>query len=672
MNFIAPGAFFLGLLLPVIVTFYLLKLRRVEREVPSTFLWRRMVRDVEANAPWQRLRPNLLMILQLLFLAALILAIARPFSWAEGAGGQATILILDSSASMAAVDVKPSRIESAKLRARQLVDELPTNARVTIIDAGREARVLLSSSLDRRQAHLAIDQIQAGTGGSDLNVGLELASAIAARQPGTEIVVLSDGRVTLPQRLALKGALRYIPFGLSGDNQAVSLLTLESSPSSLTAFVQVSNYGDQPVSRRLSLLADDLLVNAFDLSDIPAGGQKSIIAEGIPAGTQTVKAQLNGTDALGLDDQAFALQTDIQAQPVTLVTQGNLFIRTALRLLPGVALTEQEAAPLPQPTGAAGPTPSPQPTRTAAAVEPSGAPALTIYDNTIPDQVPASGSLLFIAPPGSTSLFTTTGLVQNPIIREVDPSDPLLTNVSLSEVSILDAVQIPLPDWATPVVAGDLVDAQSGNTTGQNIPLIFRGETGGRRIAVIAFDLRHSDLPLQVAFPLLWTNLIDWLAPGSGSAIPDHVSPGDPLSFTVPNGLQTGNAASATITRPDLSPVQIQADNGHFVFADTNQLGIYHVSIRYADQAQEKNPAESQFAVNLFSPEESNLKPADSLPGLEAQTSGSGAVPQKSMREWWRILAFLALGLLTGEWLVYQRAALARIRDMVRLKTGIR
>ena len=166
MNFIAPGAFFLGLLLPVIVTFYLLKLRRVEREVPSTFLWRRMVRDVEANAPWQRLRPNLLMILQLLFLAALILAIARPFSWAEGAGGQATILILDSSASMAAVDVKPSRIESAKLRARQLVDELPTNARVTIIDAGREARVLLSSSLDRRQAHLAIDQIQAGTGGA--------------------------------------------------------------------------------------------------------------------------------------------------------------------------------------------------------------------------------------------------------------------------------------------------------------------------------------------------------------------------------------------------------------------------------------------------------------------------------------------------------------------------
>ena len=102
MNFLAPGAFFLGLLLPVIVAMYLLRLRRIEREVSSTFLWRKMVRDVEANAPWQKLRANLLMILQLLFLAALIFALARPFQWAEGAGGEAAIIVLDTSASMAA------------------------------------------------------------------------------------------------------------------------------------------------------------------------------------------------------------------------------------------------------------------------------------------------------------------------------------------------------------------------------------------------------------------------------------------------------------------------------------------------------------------------------------------------------------------------------------------
>ncbi|RPI28785.1 MAG: VWA domain-containing protein, partial [Chloroflexota bacterium] len=133
MNFLAPAAFILTLLLPVIVALYLLKLRRTEQVVSSVFLWRRMVRDVEANAPWQRLRRNLLMFLQLLFLAALILALAQPFTWMEGASGQAVILIIDTSASMAATDTPPSRIEAAKNQARQLVDGLPDDARVPVI-----------------------------------------------------------------------------------------------------------------------------------------------------------------------------------------------------------------------------------------------------------------------------------------------------------------------------------------------------------------------------------------------------------------------------------------------------------------------------------------------------------------------------------------------------------
>lgn len=655
MNFLAPGAFFLGLLIPVIIALYLLKLRRVEREVPSTYLWRKMVRDVEANAPWQKLRPNLLMILQLLFLAFLILALARPFQWVEGAGGQAAIIILDTSASMSATDVAPNRIESARERARQLVDDLPGSARVTIIEAGREARVLLSSSLDRRQAHMAIEQVQPGTGGSDMSVSLELASAIASRQPGTEIIVLSDGRVDLPQRMAIKGALRYIPFGLNGENQAISLLTLEPAPggASLTAFAQITNYGKNTASRRLSLYADGEMVNAFDLNDILPSGQKNVIAEGLPAGTNVVEARLDGTDALPLDDHAVAVRPDTQPVPVTLVTQGNLFIKTALSLLPGVVLTEQDAARPATDTQPGAQTPSPAPTATAvqnaASAEGNGA-VLTIFDGEFPDQLPEEGALLFIAPPRSTAFFTITGMVQSPAPRIVDPADPLVNGITLNQVSILDAVRIPLPDWATPVVAGDLA--------GENTPLIFRGEIDGRRIAVISFDLRHSDLPLQVAFPLLWANMIDWLAPGARSSIPVQVSPGESIIFSAPDGAQ-----DATITRPDQSTVQLQAENGRFAFTDTSQLGEYLVSF---PPVQGKTATGSTaFAVNLFSPQESRIEPENNLPNVVAENSAGGSTPQLSRREWWRPLVLLALGLLFGEWLVYQRAGLARLRDMV-------
>ena len=59
MPFITPLALLGLLFVPVVLAMYLLKLRRDETVVPSTLLWHRLVADVEANAPWQRLRGSL-------------------------------------------------------------------------------------------------------------------------------------------------------------------------------------------------------------------------------------------------------------------------------------------------------------------------------------------------------------------------------------------------------------------------------------------------------------------------------------------------------------------------------------------------------------------------------------------------------------------------------------
>ena len=77
MPFLAPIALAGLAFVPLVVAFYLLKLRRDERVVPSTLLWQRLVTDVEANAPWQRLRRSLLLLLQLLLLLLLRLVPIR-------------------------------------------------------------------------------------------------------------------------------------------------------------------------------------------------------------------------------------------------------------------------------------------------------------------------------------------------------------------------------------------------------------------------------------------------------------------------------------------------------------------------------------------------------------------------------------------------------------------
>jgi Ca-activated chloride channel family protein len=177
---------------------------------------------------------------------------------------------------------------------------------------------------------------------------------------------------------------------------------------------------------------------------------------------------------------------------------------------------------------------------------------------------------------------------------------------------------------------------------------LFAGETDGRRVAVLAFDLHRSDLPLQVAFPLLLANLTGWLAPGSGSDLPTQVSPGAAAALTLPPEVE-----SATVSRPDGSTVRLAPEGGRVVFADTAQLGVYSAAWSESGQAN--------FAVNLFAPQESDVRPAETLPLVGAGGTGEGERPQQARREWWRPLAFLALALLMIEWLVYQRATLTRL-----------
>jgi hypothetical protein len=666
MSFLAPAAFALAALIPVVIALYLLRLRRTEQIVSSVYLWRRMVRDVEANAPWQRLRRNLLLILQLLVLAALILALARPFTWAKGGGGQAAILILDTSASMASSDVEPSRLEAAKGQALSWVDSLPEEVRVTVIAASDGARVLASSSRDRRQVRQAIQEIgvgdaDAGRGAhSDLTTALELASAISARQPDTEIVVYSDGRVALPERMVLKGAVRYMPMGLSGDNQAIAVLSLRPAPGgSLTAFAQVVNYGDAPAQRRLALYAGDVqrrsLVNAYDL-DLPPGEQRAVVAHDLPLETQVVEARLDGQDGLALDDRAWAVHRTGAPAQVTVVTEGNLFLETGLSLLTHLEVTtirpdDWETARL-----GGGEAESPDAPSSNPAISPSA--HLTIFDAYVPVTATLpEGNLLFIAPPSSTEVFSVTGRVDQPTPRAVVSAgdavqDPLLAYVDMGSVSVLQAVRVSTPVWARPVVVG--------HTAQGSTPLFWAGERGGQRVALLAFDLRHSDLPLQVAFPVLLANLASWLAPAGGSDLEAATGPGAMVAFSLPPDVESAGQGSVRVVRPDGSRAQVVVQEGQALLSDTGQLGVYEVG--WGEEGG------ALFAVNLFSPQESDIQPADNLPlagtgGDETAGLDSG---RAARREWWRPLAFLALGLFVAEWLVYHRATVARLWAGVR------
>ena len=131
MNWLTPGiaAIAASVAVPTLLILYFLKLRRRDVEVSSTLLWKRAVQDMQANAPFQKLRRNLLLLLQLLVLAAGLLSLAQPELSSKAVTGDRHVIMIDRSASMQTMDGSwrgetVSRLEQAKREALEVIDQL--------------------------------------------------------------------------------------------------------------------------------------------------------------------------------------------------------------------------------------------------------------------------------------------------------------------------------------------------------------------------------------------------------------------------------------------------------------------------------------------------------------------------------------------------------------------
>src|SRR5665213_3879834 len=100
VSFLSPAAFWFAATLPVVVVFYLLKRKRVVKLVSSTLLWQKFLAETQASAPFQKLRRNWLLILQILLLLLAVFALARPYFATSAKSNELRVLILDASASM--------------------------------------------------------------------------------------------------------------------------------------------------------------------------------------------------------------------------------------------------------------------------------------------------------------------------------------------------------------------------------------------------------------------------------------------------------------------------------------------------------------------------------------------------------------------------------------------
>lgn len=650
MGLLAP-IFLLALpLLAAIIVLYLLKLRRPMAPVASLHLWESLTRDREANSLWQRLRVSLLLLLQLFALLALIIALARPWVPSEEAAKQNAILVIDVSASMAATDADDrgtrTRLQAAQNKAKDIIDGLPQGGTATLIASDDHASIIVPTTDDKARLRAAVDALRPHTSSTDMVAALKLSGAVAARQSNSIVWVLSDGAFpsAAEQVDTIPAPLQMVSFGRRSDNGAITALSIQQKEGSNSLFVQLANSGSVTMTRRLELLVDDQPWNARTVT-IPPQANQEMLVDDLPLAARVVQARLSGYDSLDIDNQAWVINRSSVPANVLLVTPGDKFLELALSLLPTVTLYKV----------------APEAYDPATTI--NGTPIdLTVFDTGVSTktlQLP-KGNLLFFAPKSTTSLVNVTGTITQPVpilsnsstssdgaASQQQSGEPLLRFVDLSVFHVAKASLLTLPKWGREVLASD------------KGPLIIAGDTEERRVAIVAFDLHDTDLPVQAAFPLLMRNLVTYLLPDPDGGLPASIPPRSAI------GIEASN--------PQVDKILVEDPNGkewtypvtqtrnRISYPETGTPGVYYVT-QYAGA---KIQTQEAFAVNLFSRDESmslpNSKPG--LPKSEApvpQVSNTAQSQDVFKRELWPTIALAGFFVLLLEWLYAQRIAIRR------------
>ncbi|MBP3646520.1 MAG: BatA and WFA domain-containing protein, partial [Clostridia bacterium] len=259
MTFLHPIFAWGFLSLAVILILYLLKRKYEVRNVPSTFLWRKAGQELSASKPFQKLRRNVLLPIQLLMAAVLVFALMRPVL--PGDAGGETVMIFDLSASMQAKNGSETRLEEAVETARGIIDGMRAEDALTILAVSSDTQQLLMRSTDRGAARRVLDGLAPSNSTADLSGAVSLAEAMEREVGELNIIVFSDDYIP-SDGIAVHNANQGL------DNCAVYSFEVENG----VGYARAVNYGDDK-EITLACYAEGVLCDARTLH-IPAGGSE--------------------------------------------------------------------------------------------------------------------------------------------------------------------------------------------------------------------------------------------------------------------------------------------------------------------------------------------------------------------------------------------------------------
>lgn len=597
MKLFAPWAlWFLGSI-PLIIMMYILKQKFEEREISSVYLWQQVLKDIEVNTPWQKLKKNLLLLLQLLAAFLLVFALSDPFINFKGSDYASLIIVIDNSGSMNAVYDQSTRLEKAKNLAEALVKNSATGTQLTLISAGRYPKVELNNTIDKQEVIRKINAMKETNSGGSINDAISMVKAVSKQALNYKAVFYTDSGVSLE---GLNGEV--VSVAKPVDNVSLDMLSHTAKNGKLQLLIRATNHGSTDAAREITIYGDENVIDIKNI-ELKAGETKSILAEGEKTDISYLYAELNEKDGLSNDNIVFDVVKPSQLQKVLLVSQSNLFIEKAFSIIDNVELYKSNPGD-----------------------EIQGEYDLYIYDGTLPENLPAKGSILLINPPSSSVIANVKVEIEGgTVIAARHDLTKYLDGTSFA-VSKLKSVELPY--YADELLKMD------GNAAA------FVGQLRERKTAVIAFDLHNSDFVLTPEYPIFMHNLAGYLINISSGEKSVYKS-GEPVAITpVPD------AKSAYIESSGNKRYDVELKYPIAPFENTEETGIYKLV-----QKLEAGESQSLFAVNFPSDTESDTRAQQLSQNTEIE-DGKAFITGRRIAAW---LIALVLLIAVLEWVVYIR-----------------
>ena len=626
---------FLGLFLPVIAL-YLLKQRRRRVQVATLLFWDKILKDEQTVTSLARLRKLLSLLLQLLFIALLALALARPLVSDAITGARRIVLFLDTSASMLVREGDGIRFDEAKAQALNLVKGLAQGDTMMLVTVDQHPAVIRPFTNSKRELEEAIKTLSPVHTETDFAAALEILDQLPESRQDTQVYLVTDG--AFPPVAYTPGEdlqFAYLRVGETGDNVGITKFQarpLPDSPRDFQVHLEVANETAQTVAAELEFRLNGALTDAWELTLPPQGSAQHRFSQYSATGG-AMEVFLDFPDAFPIDNRAFGRLAPLSPVKVQLVMEGNLFLESALLTDRNVALE---------------------------VVDPAEAKPAENYDVTVwaaapPNETPAGNSVFVNHWPPDLGIVAD-GELKSPLITDWERNHPINRHLAMQNVTIRSAHKITAPDSFLPLIRSFnnplllLQESKPANAAAE--------ATKERKVLVFAFDPLVTDLPLRVAFPILIANAVHylqgrdsrdgWMNPVIGQSF----SSIDLAAFQTQRGatgsIHSEDSAAAgkttKILRPDHSEQDL-SEPGDLLRAD--RVGLY--------QAVGEEAPQPLFAVNLVSAEESKIQPSPTLP-IQSETPVREIIDGFRLGyEPWFFVALLAVFLLIAEWFLFHR-----------------